>query len=355
MNGYPLFYGLMLLCLCWACSPDDEMMKPKEITSYDTGIFVVNQGNNDVANGSISFYQRDCQQVVNKIYLLANTATRVGNKLQDISIVGDRAYIISEQANTLTVVNAQDFSHLESIRGFSQPKKLLAVNQNKLYVSQWGDDGLTGSIEVVDLNNLSIVNSIPTAGGPGEMLQVGPAVYVANSGGFVSDSIITKIDASSDTVIKTIKVGQNPVDLAIDQNGAVWALCSGILVNFQTPNSPENTPGSLVKIEEDSPSLSIPLVAGARNMVINRAQDKLYFVNNNWTYEHPIGSTSLSGVPFLDLSFTSYAIDPSTGYLLGGNGKDFKEDGEVLMFDLNTASPVDTFAVGIIPIAFGFR
>lgn len=355
MNLRHFAFGILSLCLFISCGNDDDMDVPKEITSYDTGIFVVNQGNNDVANGSISFYQRDCEQVVNKIYLRQNTATTVGNQLQAIAFEGDQGYILSEQANALTVVHANDFSHIATITGFRQPKGLLVVNQNKLYVSEWGADGYTGSIQVVDLNTLSIVGNIPTSAGAGKMLQVGPAVYVANSGGFGVASIVTKIDATTDQVVNTIEVGPNPVDLVQDQTGAIWSLCSGVLINFQNPNSSENTPGELVKIENDEVTHSIPLVAGARNLTINTTKDELYFVNNNWTYAHPIANTSLSLVPFLDASFNAYAVDPVSGYLLAANAMDFKDDGTVILFDLNTANPIDTFEVGIVPIGFGFR
>ncbi len=347
--------GLMALCLFASCGKDDEIMKPKEINTYDSGIFVVNQGNRDVASGTISFYQRDCRQEVNNIYQKVNTTTRLGNDLQDMVVIGEKAFILSNQAKTLTVVNINDFSHFGVVEGFENPKGLLAVNANKIYVSQWGNDGLTGSIAVVDVNNLSIIKSIPSRSGPSKMIQIGPAVYLTNSGGFTVDSVITKIDATSDLVLKTIQVAPNPVDLVQDKNGAIWTLCAGILNDIQNPSNPVNVPGNLVKIENDQATLKIPLTAGTRNLVINNAKDHLYFVNNNWTYEHPINSNSISLSPFFSLSFNAYGIDPLTGYLLAANAFDFKERGEVVLFDLDTKNPVDTFEVGLVPIAFGFR
>ncbi len=330
-------------------------MKPKEIDTYGSGIFVVNQGNRDVASGTISFYQRDCQQSVNTIYQKVNTTTRLGNDLQGMVIIGEKAFILSNQSNALTVVNTDDFSHLGVVEGFENPKGILAINDNKIYVSQWGNDGLTGSIAVVDVNSLSIVKSIPSRSGPGKMIQIGPAVYLTNSGGFAVDSVITKIDATSDLVLKTIAVSPNPVDLVQDKNGAIWTLCAGVLNDFQNPNNPINVQGKLVKIENDQSTLSLPLTAGARNLVIDKTQDHLYFVNNNWTFEHPINSNSISLSPYFSASFTAYGIDPVTGYLLAANAFDFKEKGEVVLFDLATKNPVDTFEVGLVPIAFGYR
>lgn len=349
------FFGLMALCLLWSCGSDDEVMGPKEITSYESGVFVLNQGNRDVASGTVTFYQRNCQQEVSTIYQKTNTTTRLGNDLQSIAIVGERAYILSAQAKSMTVVNVDDFNHLGVIEGFENPKDILSINDNKLYVSQWGADGVTGSIQVIDPNSLTIVNSIPTRGGPGKMIRVGPAVYVANSGGFATDSVLTKIDATTDMIINTIEVAYNPVDLVQDKNGAIWSLCSGILNNFQNPDAPENIPGALVKIENDVKTLALPLTAGARNLVINKTQDQLYYVNDNWTYEHSITSNSLNPNPFFSLSFNAYAVDPESGYLLAANAFDFKERGEVVLFDLNTKNPVDTFPVGLVPIAFEFR
>ena len=346
---------LGLLGLLAACRNEDDSARPKAITSYPEGIFVLNRGNDDVANGTVSFYQRECQQVVTNIYLKANLSPQLGNDLRDLVFIGNEAFVLSNRSNRLTIVNADDFSFLDSIEGLANPQHLLVVNPNKIYVSQWGANGLTGSIEIVDVPSRSIVGSIRTPGGPGRMIAQGPAVFVANSGGFAPDSLLSKIDATSDRFLKTIEVGVNPVDLVEDNEGGIWTLCGGVLVNFQDPSSPDNTPGRLVRVSNDRAELAFPLTAGARNLVINRAGDQLYFVNNNWTYEHGIRQTSLSLVPFLDVSFNAYAVDPTTGFLLAANALDFSRRGEIVRFDLNRASPIDTFAAGIVPTAFAFR
>ncbi len=354
-NSYRMIFGLCFLLLVAACGGDDEMMSEKEITEFPEGIFVVNRGNDDVANGTISFYQRECEQVVDNIYLKANLSPQLGNDLRDMVFIGAEGFVLSNNSNRLTIVNADDFTFIASIEGFENPQNLLVVNPNKIYVSQWGADGLTGSIEVIDVQSRSIIASIPTPGGPGKMISQGPAVFVANSGGFAPDSLLSKIDATSDLFLKTIQVGVNPVDLVEDQEGGIWTLCGGVLVNFQNPMGPENTPGRLVRVSNDRAELAFPLTAGARNLVINNTGDQLYFVNNNWTYQHGIRQTSLSQVPFLDLSFNGYAVDPQSGLLLAANALDFKKRGEIVLFDLNTATSVDTFAAGIIPTTFSFR
>ena len=50
------------------------------------------------------------------------------------------------------------------------------------------------------------------------MIKINGFVYVTNSGGFTADSVITKIDISSEAVVKTIEVGQGPDFIVSDNN-----------------------------------------------------------------------------------------------------------------------------------------
>lgn len=344
---------LLFACLTWtACPDDDETDIPiPEIESYDdNGFFILNDGG-ESANGSISFYHRDYKLVKNKIYQEANGMENLGTKVNDIQLINGKAYLVATGSNKVVIADPNTMVKIGEITGFRQPRKIIEVTPDKAYVSQWGYNADYGSIKVVDLNGNSIVDSIPTRLGPEEMLKLGNSVYVTNTGGDLIDSVLTKINISSDEVLRTINVGKTPTYIEADKNLNLWVLTRGVIIN---PNSPEsNIPGELVRLTSDEVNLRITTRPAAGPLSINRTRDKLYFVQNGWVYEHAIEDTELALFPFIERFFSAFAIDPLNGNYMGTNPQDFINAGEMYLYDLEK-NPLDTVEIGKGPIDFEF-
>ncbi len=345
-ENYWLIIVLTLSALVFtACPGDDGSMGPAdEITSFnEDGFFIINEGPETTGSGSISFYHRNFKLIANNIFQENNNGETVGNGIKHMNIIDGKAYIVARNSNKIVIANPEDMKKLGEITGFQQPQYIIKATDGKAYVSQWGTDGTNGSIQIVDLNTNSITGSIATRPGPQEMVRVGNNIFLANSGGVYVDSIVTKIGALNDEILKTINVGLSPTYLELDKDLNLWVLTRGLINNPGNPD--ENIKGRLAKIENDQVVLSLQVKPAANGLTINRTKDKLYFVQNGWVYEHRITDTAISLVPFIEQFFYGLEVDQKTNDFIGLDAKDFVRNGEMFILDSDKI-PVDTIEVG---------
>jgi hypothetical protein len=344
---------ILLGSLFWTACPDDEMdpTPPPEINSFDQkGFFIVNSGGQS-ANGSISYYHREYGLVKNKIFQDANAGDNLGFAVNAMELINDKAYIVASGSDKIIIANPSTMAMIGEITGFDNPRNILAVNPDRAYVSQWGYEAQYGSIQIVNLNTNSIVDSIPVRLGPEEMLKLGNSVYVTNTGGLLIDSVVTKISVSTDQVLSIIEVGKTPTYLEVDKNLDLWVLSRGVILD---PNSPENNiPGQLVRIKNDQVNVSIPVRAASGPLSINKDFDKLYFVQSGWVYEHPIENTSLALFPYIERYYSAIDVDPLTGAFIGADPIDFIESSVLYLFD-EEKTPLDTAEIGKGPVGYTF-
>ncbi len=330
---------------------DDDMMPPPNITSYDVGIFISHQGNSLLnINSSVSFRDKASSAVVDSIFQKENNAA-VLDEIHSIQAHNDKIYLLSYTSGKVIIVDATSFQLLNEITGLKKPRHLLPIGNDKACISQWGEDGISGSIEIVDLNTLQITQSIPTRPGPERMIKEGNHLYVANQGGFSLDSVVTKIDLSSETVLKTIQVGVAPNSLQIDQNGHLWVVCQGLNDPF---NPTVNIKGRLARVENDVLSFSLELATAANNLLISTDGSRLYFINQGWVFAHGLSDTSLSLTPFIASPFSHMDVHPNTGELFCVDPRNLQSDGSVLVFS-SVGTLLYTFNTSVAPNGFVFR
>lgn len=335
-----LFAGIMIgLSSCKKEDPVDET------TVYEDGFFIVNEGPFQTGSGTISFYSRKTGEVSNKIFESANNGEELGNIVQSMTIHNGLAYIVVNNSNKIVIADAKTFKKTGEITGLEFPRYFLPVNDEKAFISQWGADGMTGSIKVVNLVNKSISKTIATRPGPETLMQVGDFVYVANSGGFATDSVISKIDIATETIVKTIEVGNRPENIVQDKNGDLWALGYGDFNAW--------TNGALAKISGDNLEFEIETTVGAERLTINPEGDELFFIMDGATHSHSISSNTLSGVPFIPRYFYGLGFDPETGNLIALDPKDFQQDGQMIFYN-DSGAALDSMRVGQLPRGFWF-
>jgi hypothetical protein len=340
-----------------ACNPNRE---PAPQGQYANGFFVVNEGPFRNGTGSINYYSRQSNSVTENIFELENNRP-LGNIVQSMTIHGEKAYIVVNNANKVEVVDAGSFQSTGVIEGLTMPRYFTGINETKAYVSQWGDNGIEGSIKVVNLNNLTISKTIPTGKGAERMIQVGQRVYVVNTGGYVSDNKVSIINTSTDEVEKTTEVDFKPNSIQADASGNIWVMCGGKKVYNAdwSINEDESTEGALLKLSPTGNILQrLPFAsksASPSKLVINAAGNTLYYTYQGGVYAHPVSSNQLNTTPIIIKSFYGIGVDPETGYLFGSDAKDFASNGEVLVYDLSNGELHHTLPAGIAPNSFVFR
>jgi YVTN family beta-propeller protein len=339
--------------LLTACDPKENATPAGK---YENGVLIVHEGSFNNGTGTISYFNRTGKTVENDIFEATN-ARPLGNLLQSVSIHNGKAYAVVNNANKIEVADAKDFKSVGVINGLAQPRYFLGINEGKAYVSQWGADGLTGSVVVVDLNTNAVTRTIATGRGAERMLRVNNNVYVTWEGGYGNDNRVTVLDANTDAVVANIPVGDAPNSLQLDANNKIWVLCGGIR-DFN--NSTLNTTSSLVRINPASNTVELTspfndLDEVPEELTINKARNALFYLYSGGVYRHDISSSALSPTPFIYRYIYGLGIDPADDVLYAADAGDFISNGKVIRYNPTTGVALDSVQVGIIPSEFTFR
>ena len=332
---------ILIVCLAlsafFSCKKDDPITPGK----YGAGLLILNEGPFGTGSGTIGFWDRSDKAPVNDVFETENTGAKLGNILQSMTQSGEKFYFVVNNSNKV-VVTDKNFKYLSEISGLQLPRYLV-VKGSKAYISQWGSDGLTGSLVVADLATGQLTKTIPLGKGPENMLIKGDKLYVSMVGGYDRDNRVMVVDLVGETVSKTITVDDNPSNI-IDYNGQILVLCKGFTDYVNPANS---TNGKIVEISNDAVSATYNLSEQADNLIRNGNSSTLYFTLNGkpskWEYKAANFET-LQGAPFI----YKLSYDDVAGKVLMSDAVDFASKGKILVADenLNVSKTIDA---GIIP------
>jgi DNA-binding beta-propeller fold protein YncE len=336
------------ILLLSACNTDEED-KPAATEIYENGVFVVNEGQFNAGSGTISFYDRK-GKVTNNIFEGANQNATLGNIVQSMTAAGDTGYIAVNNGGKMVSVNLKNFKQVATLNGFVQPRFAVEATSASLYVSQWGTAGVAGKILVIDKKTQTISSSLEVRKGPEEMIRNGKFIYIANSGGFGSDSTISIINTDSFFIDRNVNIGPNPNSMRLDINGDLWVLCSGVF--------PAN--GKLVKFRSGGNERVFDVPSGASRLTTNAAKTQLYFVAGGKVYVKDILNLG-ANPPTVFTAFNKIQYAYGVGYdnkenkVYIADAKNFASAGTVFIFNAETRAYLDSFKVNVAPNSFLFR
>ena len=338
------------------CKKDDPKTTPAAAPAggYTNGVFVTNEGPYGSGTGTVSFYSRSSGSVSTDIFNAKN-GFPLGNIVQSMEIYNNKAYIVVNNGSKVEVADGSSFASGGTITGLTNPRYFLGITSSKGYVSQWGA-GATGEIKVVDLASRTITGTIVTGNGAEQMIKAGNYVYVACSGGYVNDSVVTVINASTNAVVTNITVGANPTGLKADANGKIWVVCVG---QWNSSYTSLDKTGSLVRIDPatNTVDFSLPfssLYSSPSRLVIDPTLSTLYYTYNGGVYQQSVNASVLNGAPLISRSFYSLGFDPVSHLIYASDAGNFSSNGKVLRY--NTSGAVlDSFAGGVVPGNFCFK
>ncbi len=354
-----MFASAVVFVMIFQSCKDD----PKPVVQQgEAGFFVVNEGGFGNSNTSISFYDRKTDVITNNIFAEKNGRS-LGDQTQSMTVFGDRGYIVVQNSKKIEVINATDFSSLATITtGITSPRYFVGISTTKGYVSDWGADGKTGTVKVIDLATNTVTKTISTGLGSNRMLKVGTLVYVANSGGFGKDNTVKIIDSNTDEVIGSITTADNPNSLQLDKDGNIWVAASGATVYGGPPtysvDEAKSTKGSISKINSANTEvlrLTVEKVtSGAGNLNISPDGKTLYYTNNSAIYSVATSSTALPTSAFISKNYYGLAVDPINGNVIACQVPNFSSAGNIDIYDA-TGNLKKTYVVGIAPNGVAFK
>jgi YVTN family beta-propeller protein len=350
--------SLFIIVAAFSCSKnpvreETTIVTPPPVnTSYQNGIFVVNEGNYNWGNASITFINTQDTTVEQDVFKNHNDRS-LGDVAESMLAFNGQGFILVNNSNKIEVVSLKDFSSVKSMTGFNSPRFLAVVDSSKAYVTNMRTD-----ISVIDLPTLTVTKTINTGCWTESILKYDNLIYVTAIGMMTEPSShrnarILIIDTKLDQIVDSIKTGKEPMGMVMDKKDKIWVLCTGGYDQFEPP--------TLIRID---PSLRIidkvftfpGTSATPSRLCINSNKDTLYFLNNG-IYQMPVVSSSIPSSPFIPAGqhlFYGLGIQPSNGNIFVSDAKDYVQNGVVYQYNQVTGSLLNTFPAGRIPGSFCF-
>jgi YVTN family beta-propeller protein len=348
MKKFSQFFYLILATLALgftACKTDPE--DPTPIAD----VIVINEGNFNSADASLSTYNTQNQQVSFGVFEVVNGFPIAGT-IQNVINYQDKLYFVTNSADKLEIADATTLASVKTLRNtfnttnFSNPFSFAAVG-NKGYVSNWGtlqpDFSYTDPyLTLVDLSNNTVTGKINRAVQPQHLLAVGQNIYIAN----VNSNTISVLNTADNQIVTDITVADSPDKMVLDKNNKLWVICrSGSLVRINPAN---NTVETTIAIDGQG------IFSNAR-LEINVTKDKLYWLaSGGKIFEMAITATTAPANPIItEVEAYGLGIDKNNQiYVSDHNG--YVGNGKVHIYQLN-GTKSHSFNAGRIPSGFIFR
>ena len=320
-----------------------------------TGVYVINEGNFQRANASLTFYMPDSNKAFQNVFALAN-GRDLGDTGNDIAIYSGKAYIVVSGSGKVEVISTVDHKSVGTLQlsGQRTPYDIMVLSDAKAYVTNLMDSSITA----FNPSTLQIVSDrIKVGANPQGIATANGKLYVCNSG-FGYDNTVTVLNAGTGTLIKTIVVGDSPSEVGVGPNNVVIVKCDG---KSDYSNSANDTPGTIAVINSESDAIIIkailPLVTyGHPGHMTVSSKGYGYFAGKTGIIRITFTASTLNveGTPFSTMQAYGLTIDDATDRLYATDPKDYVQLGEVVIFD-SKGVEYKRFTAGIIPGAIAFK
>jgi len=342
LNLKLLMFIASLSVMIVSCQKENGISDPPPDIS-NSGYLVINEGLYGQNNSSVTYYDIQTGLASQNVYASANNGNNLGDTANDFASCCNKGFIVVDKSKKIEIISLADFSSI-GIVDFTQygnPRHILIPDSLHAYVT-------TTSDLVVQFNpTTNHVDRTYAVGSKPEGITInGHYLFIANSG-FGSGNTVSVIDTLTHASIKEIEVWQNPTTL-ISNGENVYLISIGKydregLGALTVINSLTLTP---------TDTLTIPQNPGKAII----ADNNLYVINGNGLLKINITDSPLS----YSLFITGEKVNPISGviyslnfdyldnHLLLGNCKDFMQNGDVKIFDMN-GNKINEFDCGLNP------
>ncbi len=338
----------MASCMKW------DYVDPEEIKTGGQGLFIINEGNFQYGNASLCYYDPDTKEVQTEVFLRAN-GFKLGDVAQSMTVRDGRGWIVVNNSHVIFAIDADNCRETGRIEGFTSPRYIHFVSDEKAYVSQIWDNRIaivdprryeiTGYIEVPDMAMAS--------GSTEQMVQIGKYVY-CNC--FSYQNRIIKIDTTADRVVESLTVGIQPQSLVADAYGKLWTICNG---GYEGSPYGYETP-ALYRIDPETFSVEavfeFALGDNPSELCTNGDGTRLFWLNDD-LWQMTASAPRLPFTPLIESRGTIYyglTVDPLSGDIYIADAIDYQQPGKIYRYDSH-ARLIDEFYAGITPGAFAFK
>lgn len=350
MNKYSTLFLLFFLAFIISCSSDDDITEPViPDGDFANGTLILNEGGFS-GGSSVSFISNDLSEVENSIFENTNPGQSVGLFPQSIFFDGDRAFIISNGSNIISVVNRFTFELIETIDGDLDVPRYGTVLNGKVYVTNQAafDSDQDDFVAVIDLETLEVEETFLVGAVANHIVNSNGTIFIQNPSLFGSENPVSSIsvfDPSSNNIDEVIQVGDDLNSLKAFNNNVYALDDDGVKIINTADFSIEtviNKPSNLTSLN---------------NLRIESGQ--LYYTSGTAVYSSSVSSAELSSEPIFDYGSelangALYGFDVHEGQFYLADAGDFASDGTVFIYS-SSGDLLADFTVGLNPNGFYFQ
>lgn len=336
-------------CMKW------EYGTPEEFETSGTGLFIVNEGNFQYGNASLTYYDPTAKQAENEVFFRAN-AQKLGDTAQSMTVRNGVGWVVVNNSHVVFAIDLATFRIVGHIEGFTSPRYIHFLSDDKAYVTQLWDN----RIFIIDPRRYEVTGHIecPTmaaeSGSTERMVQDGRYVYVST---WSYQNRILKIDTETDTVVGELAVGIQPKSLVMDSRRRLWTITDG---GYEGSPYGHEAP-SLCRIDPErfvvERRFRFPLDDTPSELQLDPAGDRLYWLDDQAVWAMDIDAETLPTQPFIEGAGTRYyalTVDPASGEIYVADAIDYQQAGIVYRYSA-AGELLDRFYAGVTPGAFCWK
>ena len=179
-------------------------------------IILLNEGNFNWGNASISIYNSTQKSIQNNVFKTANGIS-LGDVAQSAQLINGEWWIVVNNSGKIEVLDSSSFKVKKTISGFNSPR-YLSLHQNKVYVT----DLYSNQVSVVNPFTYSIDDRISLSGWTEHIASNGNDLYVINR----DSNALYKLNVNQDNFFK-VQSNYTPISLSTSQNGLYYTQSKG--------------------------------------------------------------------------------------------------------------------------------
>ncbi len=344
-------FALVFVLFLTSCD-DGDFRKPDAVfyNPNSNSVFVLNQGQFQVGNGSIQVYNEITDELSDDLYQTINSGQVLGDIVQSFTVRDNKGYIMVNNSGKVVVVNMDSFELLDEITGLGNPRYLVDLKDGRGYLSNFD---VSQGLSIIDFSTDTKAGTLALPSWSDVMLEVDGLVYVA----LPDTNILLIIDPAMDAIVGQIPVALGANSIKEDPRGRLWVLCDGGF-NEELPALFLIGPDSMKIIERfDFDELS----DNPNNLVINENTERMYYLNGDvffidpfFTFQKPLEINTNSVIQSNGRTFYGFGLSQDTQKLFIGDAVDFVQKGRVYVYDSGNFRVLNDFESGIVPGGFTF-
>ncbi|MCH5219288.1 MAG: glutaminyl-peptide cyclotransferase [Muribaculaceae bacterium] len=318
------------------------------------GLFIINEGNFQYGNASLSYYDPATDSVQNQVFFQSN-GMKLGDVAQSMTIWDNRGWMVVNNSHVIFAIDIENGREIGRITNLTSPRYIHFISAEKAYVTQLWDNRIT----VVNPSTFSVTGYIEV---PGMTMETGSTEQMVSYGDYVFcncwsyQNRIIKIDTRTDQVVDQLSIGIQPTSLVIDKNNNIWTVTDG---GYEGSPYGYEAP-SLYCINAESFSVSrvftFALGDNPSEIQINRDGTLLFWINKDiWRMD--VDDLRLPDTPFINARGTKYyglTVSPYNGDVYVADAIDYQQQGIIYRYN-SRGDYISEFYAGITPGAFCWK